>query len=167
MTRPLLWGTLFICVFAILESTLFVRLSILPIVPDFALAILVYISYLNGVATGQALGFTSGLVLDFISASPLGFNALLRTVIGAIVGLLHGTFFLDSVLLPMILVAVATIVKALFTNILSFLFSGALPAYDFFSASLWVEFAINTLIAPPLFALLKMFDVALKPKRSS
>jgi rod shape-determining protein MreD len=93
--------------------------------------------------------------MDFLSAAPLGLNTFIRTIIGALGGLMKGTFFLDAVILPMILCAAATILKALMLLALHLLF--ATPAYSFVSPLFWVELLLNTFTAPILFGLLKLF----------
>jgi rod shape-determining protein MreD len=157
MGKNVIWATVFTLVAAILQSTLLARLAIYHAVPDLALGILVFISYNTGSMSGQLTGFFSGLLLDFLSAAPLGLNTFVRTIVGATVGLMKGTFFLDTLLLPMALCGAATLMKALFFWVLHLLFGGAVPAYVALSPILWVEFALNTLLAPLLFALLKLY----------
>jgi rod shape-determining protein MreD len=157
MGKNVIWATIFALLAAILQSTLLSRLAIYHAVPDIALGILVFSAYNNGVMTGQFTGFCSGLLLDFLSAAPLGLNTFVRTIIGASVGLMKGTFFLDTLLLPMALCGAATLLKALYLWILHLLFVSAVPAYVALSPVLWVEFALNALLAPFLFALLKLF----------
>ena len=165
MARTVFWATAIAALAALLQSTLLSRLAILHTVPDLALGVLVYTAYVNGTMTGQVTGFTSGVALDFLSAAPLGFNALVRTVIGALTGLLKGTFFLDVLILPMILCAVATLVKALMIATTGFLFAGAIPVYDFTKPTLWIELAYNAVTAPILFAFLNLFKAVLKPRQ--
>jgi rod shape-determining protein MreD len=157
MGKNVIWATVFAAIAAILQSTLLSRLAIYHAVPDIALGILVFSAYNNGAMTGQLSGFFSGLLLDFLSAAPLGLNIFVRTIVGASVGLMKGTFFLDALLLPMALCGGATLMKALIFWILHLLFGAAVPAYLAMSPVLWVEFALNALLAPFLFALLKLF----------
>jgi rod shape-determining protein MreD len=117
----------------------------------------VYSAYVNGTMTGQFSGFFYGIVLDFLSAAPLGLNAFVRTIIGALTGMMKGTFFLDIFLLPMILCASATLLKALMFFLLSLLMAGIIPSYPLAAPTLWVEIALNTVTAPFLFAFLKRF----------
>jgi rod shape-determining protein MreD len=70
---------------------------------------------------------------------------------------MKGTFYLDTLFLPMALCGAATLVKALFFFILHLLFASAVPAYAVMSPVLWVELILNVLLAPFLFALLKLF----------
>jgi len=158
VTKKVFWAVVFILVAALLQSTIFARLSgVIRGIPDFSLVILVYASYANGSMTGELSGFFGGILIDFLSAAPLGFNALIRTSLGAAAGLLKGTFFLDPVFLPMALCAGATAGKALLCFLLSVLLAGAVPAYSLTHPAFWVELSINTLSAPFLFALLQRF----------
>jgi rod shape-determining protein MreD len=161
MAKNVIWTTVF-CVFAgVLQSTLFRRLAIYNAVPDIALVIVVFSAYVNGTMTGQLSGFCSGLMLDFLSASPLGLNIFIRTLIGAFTGMLKATFFMDPVFLPMALCAGATLFKAVLLFLLHFLFAEAVPAYSWTAPLLWIELALNAVLAPFLFLLLKQFRALL------
>ena len=157
----------FILIAGLLQSTLLSRFSFFYAVPDLTLGILVYTAYVNGTMCGQVTGFFSGLLLDFFSAAPLGYNALTRTLIGALAGLIKGKFFLDLIFLPMSLCAGATVIKALGRNLLHLLLSGAVPAYDFTLPGFWVELGLNVVTAPLLFALLKFIWSLLAGKKES
>lgn len=158
MIKNTVWTVVFCLVAAILQSTLLSRLALYRAVPDIALAIMVYSAYVNGVMTGQFSGFLYGIVLDIMSAAPLGLNAFVRTIIGALAGLMKGTFFLDIFLLPMLLCAGATLIKALILFLISLLMSGMIPSYELTAPTLWAEMALNTFSAPFLFAFLKKFS---------
>jgi rod shape-determining protein MreD len=165
MAKNIIWTVLFSLCAAILQSTLLSRLALYHAVPDLALGIIVYSAYVNGTMTGQLSGFFSGIMLDFLSAAPLGLNALIRTVMGALAGLMKGTFFLDIFFLPMVLCAAATLMKALSLFLLHLLFAGAVPAYPLAAPVLWVELGLNTLSAPLLFGLLRLFSPLLTDRR--
>ncbi|MDR0732281.1 MAG: rod shape-determining protein MreD [Treponema sp.] len=164
MAKNVAWAAVFSLVAALLQSTLFFHLSLYHTIPDLTLGIVVYSAYINGTMTGQLSGFFSGLLLDFISSAPLGLNALIRTVMGAAAGLLKGTFFLDTVFLPMILCAAATLFKALMLFFLNLLLAGAVPSYSLAAPTLWIELLLNTASAPFLFGLLKLFQPLLVGK---
>jgi rod shape-determining protein MreD len=133
------------------------KLTLYNAKPDLALGILVYSAYVNGTMTGQLSGFISGIFIDFLSQAPLGLNALVRTIIGALGGLIRGRFFLGRVLLPMALCASATILKALMVFILHLLFAGSVPSYALLEPKFWSELLLNTASAPFLFGLLQLF----------
>jgi rod shape-determining protein MreD len=167
MAKNVIWATVFSIVAGILQSTVLSRLAVNHAVPDIALGILVFTAYRNGAMTGQLSGFCSGIFLDFLSAAPLGFNAFIRTLIGALAGRINSALFLDNFFLPMVLCAGATALKALLYFILNLLFSGAVPAYALFESALWIELMLNTVTAPALFGFLKLFDTLLVGKREA
>jgi rod shape-determining protein MreD len=166
MIKNIIWTVVFGLVAAILQSTLLSHLALYRAVPDLALGIIVYAAYVNGVMTGQFSGFFFGIAYDFITAAPLGLNAFVRTIIGALAGLMKGTFFLDIFLLPMLLCASATLIKALLLFLLSLLMP-AIASYPLAAPVLWAELGLNTLTAPLLFALLKRFSSLLTTRRSA
>jgi rod shape-determining protein MreD len=166
MTKKIIWTTLFIIAAAILQSTLLSPLSVYFFAkPDIALDILVFSAYLNGAMTGQLSGFFSGLFMDFLSNAPLGLNLFVRTIIGAVSGFLNGGFLMDTFFLPVLLCASATLLKAAILILLNILFAGVVPAYSLSAPTLWVELAMNSALAPLIFALLKMFNRFLSKRR--
>ena len=167
MNKNVLWATIFSLLAGLLQSSLLARLAIYQAVPDIALGIVVYTAYTNGIMSGQLTGFFSGLALDFLSAAPMGLNAFIRTMVGAAAGLLNGTFFMDSFLLPMALCAGATLGKALFLLLLNLIFSERVRCYSIYEPLLWVELAMNTLLAPLLFGLLRLFNPLLINRRDT
>jgi rod shape-determining protein MreD len=167
MIKNIAWATAFIIIAAVLQSTLIAKIAIFHAVPDIALLILVYISYVNGMMKGQLTGFIGGIFLDFFSAAPLGLNALIRTLVGAIVGLFKGNFFLDFFFLPMALGASSTALKAILLFLLHLLFSEAVPSYRLDTPTFWVELIMNTLLAPLVFAFLRLFRFILADRRES
>jgi rod shape-determining protein MreD len=163
MTKKIVWTTLLIAIAAVLQSTLLSPLAMhFYAKPDLALDILVFSAYLNGMMAGQLSGFFSGLLLDFLSSAPLGLNLFIRTVIGAAAGCLNGNFLLDRILLPATLCAGATLLKAGLLFLLNLLFSGAIPAYRFNTPTLWVELAMNSILAPLIFILLRNLNTLFK-----
>jgi len=167
MVKKVIWALIFILIAGLLQSTLLGQLRILNTIPDLTLGILVFTAYVNGTMCGQLTGFFSGLMLDFISAAPPGYNALTRTLIGAFAGFIKGTFFLDVFLLPMSLCGGATIIKALIRNLLHLLLAGTVPAYDFTLPYFWIELGLNIITAPLLFIFLKLFKSILIGERET
>lgn len=168
MIKNIVWAVIFIIVAAILQSTLIIRLAYffrIKVMPDITLCILVFSAYQNGMMTGQVTGFFSGLFLDFLSQSPLGLNIFVRTIVGALTGMIRGSLILDAVFLPMGLCAAATLLKATILFLLHILFAGNVQAYQWTAPTLWIELGLNMLIAPFLFDFLKKFGSLLVKQR--
>jgi rod shape-determining protein MreD len=155
MIKSIIWTVLLCAVAGILQSTVIPKISFLKVIPDLALCILVFSAYVNGTMPGQLSGFFSGLLLDFLSAAPLGMNCFVRTLIGALAGIFKGALFLDMFIMPVILCALATLIKAFIIYILHIIFGSSVPFYSFSSSILWIELGLNCLSAPLLFFLLK------------
>jgi len=158
MAKKIIWALVFIIGAALLQSTIMSRLVVyIYAVPDLTLGVLVYTAYVNGTMTGQLTGFFSGVLLDFFSSAPLGLNAFIRTLLGALTGIMKDTFYLDFFFLPMALCAGATIFKALLFFLLHLLFPQTIPSYSLWALTFWIELGLNTLTAPFLFGLLRLF----------
>lgn len=152
------------CVYA--QGTWLHSIEVLSVVPDLALVVLVFTSFRNTGPEGQLTGFLSGLAQDALSASPLGLNALVRTLVGFTYALASGKIFADRVLLPVILAASATIFKALAISTVALLFPDQVVAYDFLGSALWIEVAYNAAAAPVLFLVLGAFGpLIVTPRR--
>ncbi|GHU02818.1 hypothetical protein FACS1894147_05570 [Spirochaetia bacterium] len=164
MIKNIVWAGVFSLIAALLQSTLFARLPIFHTVPDLVLGIVIYSAYVNGSMTGQLAGFFSGLLVDCLSASPMGLHAFTCTLAGSLAGMMKGTFFLDTFFLPIALCAGATVLKAAVFLGLHFLLAGAVPAYAITGPVFWVELLLNAGSAPVLFGLLKLFGPLLAGK---
>ena len=131
---------------------------ILPAVPDLLLLAVLFISVYNGSLTGEITGFFSGLFLDFLSGAPMGLNCLLRTIIGYLTGLFHNTLNVNGFFIPALLGFIATILKAILIQIISFFFPEGIITYQIFSTEFLTELTLNTVLAPVIFSLLSLFS---------
>jgi rod shape-determining protein MreD len=155
MIKPVVWTVTFCILAGIFQSTLLARIAVYKAVPDLALCIVVYSAYVNGIMTGQVSGFISGLMLDLLSAAPMGLNCIIRLLIGAFAGLFKGAFFLDAFFLPVVFCAIATLFKAAILFLLRLILGSVIPVYSFVTPLFWAELCLNSLIAPLVFGLLK------------
>ena len=152
----------FLCSFLILlcsvivESSILSNISFLPAVPDLALICVLYFSFLNGKNYGQVSGFLSGLLLDFLSGSPLGFNCLYRTVIGYLSGVFRRTINASGFLVPSVIGLLATILKVFLIWLIS-LFFKSIKIYNIFTFSFLFELVMNVLLTPLMFKFLNSF----------
>jgi len=147
----------------VLQSTLLRWVAIRGVIPDLALIILVFVSIRRGSMNGQLSGFVTGVIEDFLSLSPLGFHAFIRTVVGFLYGLTAGNLFVDPVLMPVLLTVIATLFKALISSLLVAVLSIPAQGFSAFAGPLWIELGYNAVLAPFLFALLGLLKT-LKPQ---
>lgn len=151
----------------LLKTTLSRYITLSFGMPDTTLIILVFVSIRYGSLHGQLSGFTAGIVEDVLSLSPLGFNSLLRMVIGQFAGFFHERIMMDPVLFPVLSVALGTLLKGLFSSIILSIFSIDYSGSVFFNSSFGFELLMNALLAPFIFLLLRMiFDRVLKERKT-
>ncbi len=147
----------------VLQSTLLHWIAVRGVIPDLGLIVLVFVAIRRGSMTAQLSGFVSGVVEDVLSLSPLGFHAFIRTVVGFLYGLTEGGIFVDPILMPVILIIIATIFKALISSLLVVFLSIPAAGFGVFTGPLWIELGYNAVLAPFLFAALGLLK-ALKPR---
>jgi rod shape-determining protein MreD len=161
--RTILISTVLLGVAVLLQSTVLRWVALKGVKPDLALILLVFVAVRRGSMSAQTSGFLAGLLEDALSLAPVGFNALLRTVLGFFYGLLSGSIFVDPVLMPVLLVMVATLLKGLLSSLLVVLFRVPAPGFEIFAGPLWIEVGYNAVLAPFLFAPLRRLR-ALAPR---
>ncbi len=132
---------------------------ILPTTPDLILIVTLYIGIKNGPVVGQLTGFSSGILIDFLSAAPFGLNAFVRVIIGFLSGVLHLNIHSKGIIIPILLGFIATLTKALIIFFISFFYPGKIMLYSLFSSTLWYECLFNALLTPIFFVLLSTFNV--------
>lgn len=153
----------FLCSFLILFCTVIIETSILsninflPAVPDFVLMCSMYFSLTKGKLFGQVTGFTSGMLLDFVSGAPFGFNTLFRTIIGYFSGLFGKSLNYSGFLVPALIGLIGTLVKVFLIWIIS-LFFKSIIYYDIFSFTFLFELISNVLLTPLVFRFLRPFN---------
>lgn len=161
MIKPYLSAFLIIFGTAIVESSILSNFYFLPVVPDLILVYSVYMGLYNGKTFGQVTGFFSGLILDFLTGVPFGFNTLFRTIIGYISGIFQKRVIIGKVVIPMFSVAAATILKTFFVWLITLFFPITVKTISFFSMNFIFEFIANTILAPFLFRFISYFNSAL------
>ncbi len=152
-----------IAVAVVLQSTLLHWVAVRGVIPDLGLIVLVFVAIRRGSMTAQLSGFASGVVEDVLSLSPLGFHAFIRTIVGFLYGLTEGSIFVDPILMPVILIIIATLFKALISSLLVAFLSIPAAGFGVFAGPLWIELGYNAVLAPFLFGLLGLLK-SLKPR---
>lgn len=157
MGRVLFWSCFASVFFSLLSATILANIEVLPVVPDLVLLVVLYVSFMNNATLGSSIGFFSGLLLDFLSAAPIGLNACTKAVTGYVTGKLSGKYNLDRFVIPFIMATAATVLKALVICILSLLFGESVVVFSLGEGLFWLELLFNGLSAPLVFGLLGLF----------
>ncbi len=139
---------------SVLQTTWFSDWIIGGARPDLVLIVLTVSAHHSGVQRGQLSGFAVGVVEDILSLAPLGFYAVIRLVHSAVAGLSHGAVRAESIVTPMLLVGLATIVKQVVAATFSMVIGVDEIGGAVFSLATLIELALNMVIAPAGFWLL-------------
>lgn len=160
MTKTCIYCVLTLLCVVILETAILSNITALPSVPDVLLMCSVFIALLNGPTFGCAISFVAGMMLDFASGSPLGYNAFIRVIIGFAAGFVGRAIYYDGVFLPILIGASSVVAKWLIVLIMSVLFPGV-RMIDIRSTSFLFELGATSLLSPFLFAFLRLFKTLL------
>ena len=128
----------------IAETTLLNGVGISGVRPAFYLVCFIFLAYSQGSVYGVLIGFSTGLVLDFISIAPLGFSALSLSLIGYGLSSLKGKLFLDPIFMPILLTVVVSILNWLLAVLIVSLFQID-PSTALFSGSILLQIALHGL----------------------
>ncbi len=83
------------------------------VVPNFLLLAAVTLAMVQGPTVGAAAGFACGLLFDLLGQGPVGPMAIVLAVTGYIAGLLAAKLFAEGWLLPLSVLAVASVAAEL------------------------------------------------------
>lgn len=146
-----------IIVFTLLiQLTLINLFTIQGLKPDLILLVVIVFSLLKGAEEGAISGFASGLLQDIFSSGLLGINALAKTVMGFICGVLKERIFAEHILF---IIPVITFLVSISQSMLIFL---VLNAFGVEYSLVWSlkqvaipEALYNSLLAPFIFLAVK------------
>lgn len=154
----------FICSFIglILQSSYFDYFSLLGIKPDIVLVCIVFYAVFNGPVKGGIIGAAIGLMEDLFIGNFIGPMLILRLLLGAGVGFFSRNFYKESIIIPMIVLFIATFMSNTFLWIFNSLMKNYISWMYLFKVSI-LQGAYN-MIFMPIFYLIKR-RVLLKENR--
>ncbi len=142
----------------VLQSTLFQLLSVWNVRPDICLMIIIFVALQRGPMAGMLTGFTAGLMEGFFTP-PFGFFALIKTIIGYVLGRFEGILSIDSFVMKILLVIGATLVEGTLRGFGHLIFGFSGPPFFIFVAGVLLECAYNAVLAPFVFFILKIMKL--------
>ena len=98
---------------ALLQVGLAPYLAIGGVVPNILLIVVVTLALVEGPMPGATAGFAAGLIFDLLGSGPVGPMALVLAVTGFMAGLLHEHMFAEGWLLPLTVLAIASLGSSL------------------------------------------------------
>ena len=162
MAKSIVISSFILLCCTIVESSILSNIAFLFAIPDFVLICTIYFSLLNGKTVGESTGFISGLFLDFVSGLPVGFNCLVRTIIGYIFGFFANSVIITGIFVPVLSVGIGTILKYILIHLVTLFFPNvSIYVTGIFSYEFLFELGLNVVFAPFIFKFLGLFKNSL------
>ncbi len=157
MKKVVLWTSLTVFFLVLVKTAVFSHLTFFDIHINLILFIIVYVSILNGSITGMICAFIAGLLLDFLSISPLGLHSFIFTLSAYIIGKFKGVYNMNKFLFPAFLGFATFLFNVLLVFVLHVLFGENIHIYDVFNLKFLIQLAVNTFVCPLIFLFLNLF----------
>jgi rod shape-determining protein MreD len=141
----------------LLQTTVAPNVRILGAYPDFALVIVVCVALLRGAETGAIFGFFTGSLVAVALLEPLGLGAFVFVIVGYFVGRYAETADLSAGFAPLVSAFVATLVASVLYALAQSLVERQAPLGFFFVHVLVPSLVLNTLLAGPAYAVVRLW----------
>lgn len=158
MRRKLIFYTFFIILFLVLQTTLLDYVAIYGIKPNLILVFVMVTALIRGNTEGGAVGFFSGLALDMLFGSVLGFYALLGFLTGLAAGSVNRRLFRENLLVVLVFTFVYSVIYEAGVYILNTIMSGEIDLLYPLTRVVLPEAVYNCIAAVLIYALLIRMD---------
>ena len=141
----------------LLQPAVAPHLRLLGAYPDFALIAVVCVALISGAETGAVFGFLTGILTALALMEPFGLSAFVFVLVGYFAGRYAETADVPAGLAPLLTVFVATLVANVLFAMAQFLLAREVPLGFFFGRVLFPSLVFNTLLAAPVYLLVRMW----------
>ena len=131
------------------------QISIFGVTADLGPLVVMSVGLLMGSLPGAIMGFSTGLLVDLVLFQTLGVTSLLYIVIGYWSGRVRELLDPAHGLVPLAMGAAATAVAGFGMAVIQFLLGVAAPVSVLLLQQIFVTILVNTLIALPVYALVR------------
>lgn len=147
-----------------LQTSVFGEMTLNGSKPELLLVIAVALAITEGPAVGAIAGFTFGLLADLVLGLPAGVTALTYTLVAHVVGRIRSQMQAPSAWMPIVLVALSTLVAVLFYGSVSFVLGEeSLPVSRVLRHA--IQSAIyNGLLTPFVYPVVRVLAARLRPR---
>ena len=161
----ILYGGLLLVV-ALAQATVVPAYNPISVQPNVVLVLILVWSALRGLPEGLSWAFAVGILLDVLAVDPLGTNALALLWVVLLAGLSRRRFFQSSLIFPMALAVVATVLHGVGLLLLRGGVADAIPLSALLRFIL-LQAVLNSIVVPPLYLVAAAMNrrIALKRRR--
>jgi rod shape-determining protein MreD len=141
----------------LLQTAVAPFIRILGANPDFALIIIVCVALMKGSETGAVFGFLTGMMVAVALMEPFGLSAFVFVLVGYFAGRYAETADLSAGFAPLLTTFAATLVADILFAMAQFLLERQVPLGFFVGRVLVPSLVINTLLAAPLYLVVRFW----------
>lgn len=161
MKRCITIGIIIIVCF-LLQSTVFHFFELSGVVPNLLLIVTMSFGLMRGRREGLLVGFFSGLLIDIFFGTLLGPYAFIYMTLGYINGFFHRIYYVEDVLLPMLMITLNEFTYNIIIYVVFFLLRNKLNFLDYLSQIILPEVVYTILITLFFYKLLVRINLRLK-----
>lgn len=161
MKRCITIGIIIIICF-LCQSNIFHFLELSGVVPNLLLIVTMSFGLMRGRQEGLLVGFFSGLLIDIFFGSYLGPFAFIYMTMGYINGFFHRIYYVEDVLLPMLMITLNEIIFNVVVYIVYFLLRNRLGFGTYFINVILPEMMYTILITLFFYKILVRINMRLK-----
>lgn len=166
MKRCITIGIIIILCFT-LQSTIFHYFELANVVPNLILIVTMSFGLMRGRKEGLLVGFLSGLLVDIFFGSVLGPYAFIYMTIGYFNGFFHRIYYVEDVLLPMIMITLNEFLYNFIIYLIYFLLRNKLSFGEYFSKIILPETIYTILITLFFYKILVRINLRLKKAKEA
>jgi len=141
----------------LLQTTVAPNIRILGANPDFALIIIVCVALIRGSEIGAVFGFLTGVMVAIALMEPFGLSAFVFVLVGYFAGRYAETADLSAGFAPLLTTFAATLVANILFAMAQSLLERQVPMGFFLGRVLVPSLIINTLLAAPLYLVVRLW----------
>ncbi len=141
----------------LIQTTVAPNIRILGANPDFALIVVVCVALVTGAEIGAVFGFLAGMGVAIALMEPFGLRAFVFVLVGYLAGRYAETADLSAGFAPLLSVFSATLLANVLFALAQFLLAREVPLGFFVGRVLIPSLVLNTLLAAPIFLVVRLW----------
>ena len=161
MKRCITIGIIIVICF-LLQCTVFHYIELAGVVPNLLLIVTMSFGLMRGRREGLLVGFFSGLLIDIFFGSVLGPYAFIYMTLGYGNGFFHRIYYVEDVLLPMIMISLNDFIYNIIIYVVFFLMRNRLDFLGYLKDVMLPEMIYSILITLFFYKILVRINLRLK-----
>lgn len=161
MKRCITIGIIIVICF-LLQCTVFHYIELAGVVPNLLLIVTMSFGLMRGRREGLLVGFFSGLLIDIFFGSVLGPYAFIYMTLGYGNGFFHRIYYVEDVLLPMIMISLNDFIYNIIIYVVFFLMRNRLDFFGYLKDVMLPEMIYTILITLFFYKILVRINLRLK-----